>query len=162
MTLTIGNTLPDASLIQMTENGPEQVSLRRKLTGRKVVIFALPGAFTPTCSAAHVPSFIRTAGQLAEKGIDEIICIAVNDAFVMGEWGKITGGTQAGITFLSDADSAFTTAIGMEFDAAPVGMYARSKRYSMLVEDGVVKLLNLETDRSVCDLSGGEALLEQF
>ncbi|MEE9388141.1 MAG: peroxiredoxin [Paracoccaceae bacterium] len=162
MTLTIGTKLPDAALILMTENGPEQVSLSEKLKDRKVIIFALPGAFTPTCSVAHVPSFIRTADKLTENGVDEIICISVNDAYVMGEWGKSTGGTAAGITFLADADSSFTTAIGMKFDAAATGLFGRSKRYSMLVENTIITTLNIETARGVCDLTGGETMLAQI
>ncbi len=162
MTLEIGNILPDATLILMTDSGPKQVSLKNRLAGRKVVIFALPGAFTPTCSVAHVPSFIRNAEKLSDKGVDEIICISVNDAFVMGEWAKATGGASAGITFLADADSSFTKSVGMAFDAAPAGLFARSKRYSMLVVDGVVKILNTETAKGVCDLTGGETMLEQL
>jgi len=162
MTLTIGNILPDASLIQMGDDGPQSLSLRDILAGRRVVLFGLPGAFTPTCSTAHLPSFMRTADQFRARGIHDIICISVNDAHVMRQWGEITGGIKAGIRFMADADSAFTTAIGMQFDAPAAGMFARSKRYSMLVEDRVLKILNLEKAPGVCELTGGETLLDQL
>lgn len=154
-----GDMLPDATLTQMGAEGPEQVSLSDKTKGRKVVIFAVPGAFTPTCHSAHVPSFIRTKAQFDKKGIDEIICVSVNDPFVMGEWGKATGASDAGLTMLADAQSEFTGAIGMQFDAPPVGLMARSKRYAMVVEDGKVTALNLEESPGACEISAGEGLL---
>lgn len=131
------------------------------LKGRKVVIFGLPGAYTGTCSTAHVPSFIRTKGDFDAKGVDEIICVAVNDPFVMQAWGESTGATEAGITMLSDAGAEFTKAIGLDFTAPPVGFYDRSQRYAMLVEDGVVRALNREESPGTCEISAGETLLEQ-
>ena len=130
-----------------------------KVTGRKVVIFAVPGAYTPTCHSAHVPSFVRTKDQFDAKGVDEIICVACNDPFVMKAWGDATGAAAAGITMLSDAQSEFTKAIGMDFDAPPAGLMGRSKRYAMLVDDGKVTLFQPEEAPGVCDISGGEALL---
>jgi peroxiredoxin len=159
MAIKQGDTLPDTTLVEMTEDGPSPVSLSSKTAGRKVVIFAVPGAFTPTCHSAHVPSFIRTKGQFDAKGVDEIICVSVNDPFVMKAWGEATGATAAGITMLGDAESAFTTNIGMDFSAPPAGLLARSKRYAMLVDDGVVTLLQEEESPGVCDVSGGEGLL---
>jgi cytochrome c peroxidase len=159
MTISTGATLPDATLVKMGEKGPEAVPLADKLKGRKVALFAVPGAFTPTCHSAHVPSFIRTKDQFAAKGVDEIICISVNDPFVMKAWGEATGATVAGITMLSDAASEFTKAIGMNFDAPPAGLVARSKRYAMIVEDGVVTVFHPEESPGTCDISGGEALL---
>ncbi|OAN72027.1 thiol peroxidase [Rhodobacteraceae bacterium EhC02] len=159
MTISTGANLPDAKLVKMGDKGPEAVALGEKLKGRKVAIFAVPGAFTPTCHSAHVPSFIRTKDQFAAKGVDEIICISVNDPFVMKAWGEATGATAAGITMLSDATSEFTKAIGMDFDAPPAGLVARSKRYAMLVEDGVVKVFHPEESPGTCEISGGEALL---
>ncbi|WP_422075842.1 peroxiredoxin [Tranquillimonas rosea] len=153
-------TLPGATLVGMGAEGPEQVDLGDKLKGRKVVIFGLPGAFTGTCTTAHVPSFVRTSDAFAEKGVDEIICVSVNDPFVLAAWGKETGATDAGITLLGDAESAFTKAIGMDFTAPPVGLIDRSKRYAMVVEDGVVKTLREEDNPGVCDVSAGESLLE--
>ncbi|SDE61585.1 thiol peroxidase (atypical 2-Cys peroxiredoxin) [Salipiger thiooxidans] len=160
MAISKGDTLPGATLVQMGENGPEQVKLEDKLSGRKVVIFAVPGAFTPTCHSAHVPSFIRTKDQFAGKGVDEIICVSVNDPFVMKVWGEATGATEAGITMLGDPESAFTKAIGMDFTAPPAGLMARSKRYAMLVEDGTVTLFHAEASPGECEISAGESLLE--
>lgn len=159
MTISQGATLPDATLVQLGESGPEAVSIMDKTKGRKVVIFAVPGAFTPTCHSAHVPSFVRTKAQFDEKGVDEIICVSVNDPFVMKAWGEATGAADAGLTMLADAESAFTKAIGMDFDAPPAGLIARSKRYVMLVEDGVVTLFHEEASPGTCEVSGGEALL---
>jgi len=160
MTISVGDTLPDATLVQLGADGPEGVSMADKVKGRKVVIFAVPGAYTPTCHSAHVPSFIRTKDGFDAKGIDEIICVSVNDPFVMKAWGADTGATDAGISMLADAESTFTKAIGMDFDAPPAGLMARSKRYAMLVEDGVVKVLNEEASPGECEISAGEALLE--
>ena len=160
MTISQGDTLPDATLIQMGSEGPEEVQLRDKLKDRKVVIFAVPGAFTPTCHSAHVPSFIRTKDQFDAKGVDEIICISANDPFVMKAWGEATGADKAGITMLADAQSEFTDAIGMRFDAPPAGLIGRSLRYAMLVEDGKVTILNREENPGQCELSAGEGLLD--
>lgn len=159
MAIKQGDALPEVSMVQMGAEGPESVSLADKLKGRKVVVFAVPGAYTPTCHSAHVPSFIRTKDQFDAKGVDEIICVSVNDPFVLKAWGEATGATEAGITMLSDATSEFTTGIGMNFDAPPAGLMARSKRYAMLVEDGTVTLLQEEENPGVCDVSGGEGLL---
>lgn len=160
MAISTGEKLPDATLVRIGEKGPETVKLGDKLNGRKVVIFAVPGAFTPTCHSAHVPSFIRTKDQFDDKGVDEIICISVNDPFVMKAWGEATGAATAGITMLADPESSFTRAIGMEFDAPPAGLMARSKRYAMVVEDGTVTVFQAEENPGVCEVSGGEALLE--
>lgn len=160
MAISVGESLPQSTLMSLTADGPAPVELAPKLAGRKVVIFAVPGAFTPTCHSAHVPSFMRTKDGFAAKGVDEIICISVNDPFVMQAWGEATGAAQAGLTLLADPESSFTTAIGMNFDAPPAGLMARSQRYAMLVEDGVVKVLQAETNPGECDISGGEALLD--
>lgn len=159
MTISVGDMIPDATLTMMGANGPEQVSLHDRLKGRKVVLFGLPGAFTGTCSTAHVPSFIRTKEQLAAKGVDEVICVAVNDPFVMGAWGQSTGAAAAGITMLGDADAGFTSAIGMEFTFAPLGFHNRSKRYALYAEDGVVKVFHPEPAAG-CEISSGEAMLD--
>lgn len=162
MTITTGQTLPDASLLQIGAEGPETVALAEKLKGRKVAIFGLPGAYTGTCSTAHVPSFIRSMDALRAKGVDEVICISVNDPFVMDAWSKDTGAGDAGITMLGDATSEFTKAIGMAFSAGPVGFVDRSKRYSMLVDDGVVTILNAEASPGECEISAGQTLLDQM
>ncbi|WP_299949390.1 peroxiredoxin [uncultured Ruegeria sp.] len=158
--ISTGDMLPEATLIQMGADGPEEVRISDKTKDRKVVIFAVPGAFTGTCTTAHVPSFMRTKGQFDAKGVDEIICVSVNDPFVMGAWGESTGATAAGLTMLADAASEFTKAIGMDFDAPPVGLLARSKRYAMLVEDGKIVALNLEENPGACEISAGEGLLD--
>lgn len=160
MAISTGDTLPAATLVAMGASGPEAVNLADKLDGRKVVIFGLPGAYTGTCSTAHVPSFIRTKDGFDTKGVDEIICVSVNDPFVMDAWGKDTGAAEAGLTFLGDPMAEFTKAIGMEFSAPPVGLIDRSKRYSMLVENGVVTVLNEEGSPGECEISAGETLLD--
>jgi cytochrome c peroxidase len=162
MAISQGDTLPDANLIELGADGPAPVSLADKTKGRKVVIFAVPGAFTPTCHSAHVPSFIRTKDKFDAKGVDEIICISVNDPFVMKAWGEATGAAAAGITMLADADSGFTKSVGMEFSAPPAGLADRSKRYAMLVEDGKVTLLQADESPGTCEMSAGEALLDNM
>ncbi len=159
MAISQGDTLPDATLIYMSDEGPATVRLSDKTKGRKVVIFALPGAYTGVCSTAHVPSFIRTKDQFTAKGVDEIICLSVNDPFVLKAWGEATGATDAGITMLGDADASFTKAMGRDFTAPPAGLINRSKRYAMVVEDGTVTLIQEEENPGVCDVSGGEGLL---
>jgi peroxiredoxin len=160
MTISEGSTLPDATLHIMGDAGMAHVSMASKLKGRKVALFGLPGAYTGTCTMAHVPSFIRTAKGFADKGVDEIICISVNDAHVMRAWGASTGATAAGITMLADPMAEFTKAIGMEFTAEAAGFIDRCKRFSLYAEDGVVKVFHPETGKGTCDISGGEALLE--
>ncbi|MBB5723017.1 peroxiredoxin [Loktanella ponticola] len=159
MTISKGATLPDATLLFMGEEGPASVQLSEKLTDRKVVIFGLPGAYTGVCTTSHVPSFMRTKDDFAAKGVDEIICVSVNDPFVMQAWGESTGAAEAGITMLGDADGAFTKAIGMDFSAPPAGLIGRSKRYAMVVDNGVVTALGEESSPGECDISGGESLL---
>jgi peroxiredoxin len=162
MTISVRDKLPDAMLVKMGDDGPEQVSVSTLTEGRNVVIFAVPGAFTPTCHSAHVPSFIRTKDEFAERGVDEIICVSVNDPFVMGNWGDVTGAKDAGIAMMGDPEAAFTKAIGMEFSAPPAGLIDRSKRYAMLVMDGEVKVLNEEENPGACEVSAGEGLLEDM
>ncbi|MCL6282347.1 peroxiredoxin [Ruegeria sp. 2012CJ41-6] len=160
--ISVGDTLPDATMTRIGAEGPEAVAMSDKINGRKVVVFAVPGAYTPTCSSAHVPSFMRTKAAFDNKGVDEIICVSVNDPFVMHAWGEATGATGAGLTLLADAECAFTDAIGMRFDAPPAGLIARSKRYAMLVDDGKVVALNVEDNPGVCETSAGEALLDEM
>ena len=159
MSISVGDSLPDASLQKIGAEGPEAVSVKDLTAGRKVVIFAVPGAFTPTCHSAHVPSFIRTMDKLKDKGVDEVVCVSVNDAFVMKTWGEATGATEAGITMLADGMGEFTEKLGLGFDAAPVGLKGRSKRYAMMAEDGVVKVYHPETGKG-CEISGGEAMVD--
>lgn len=159
MTISVGDTLPEAKLIRMGASGPEQVSVQATAKGRNIVIFGLPGAYTGTCTTAHVPSFMRTKPKFDAKGVDEILCVSVNDPFVMQAWGEATGASAAGISMVGDADAGFTKAIGLEFSAPAVGLIDRSRRYALYAEDGVVKVLHLEESPGVCEISGGEALL---
>lgn len=158
MTISAGETLPAATLVAMGPTGPEAVSLEARLRGRKVVVFGLPGAFTGPCSTAHIPSFIRTAAAFRSKGVEEIICISVNDPFVLKAWGDATGATAAGITHLGDADGSFTKALKMAFSAPHLGLIDRSNRYALLVEDGVVKTAHIDQPGE-CNISTGEQLL---
>jgi peroxiredoxin len=162
MTISEGQTLPEAKLMFKTAEGIDDAAMSERLKGRSVVIFGLPGAYTGTCSTSHVPSFIRVFDKLKAKGVDEVICVSVNDIFVMEAWGDVTGAKAAGITMAADPDGAFTKALGLSFDAGFVRGLPRSHRYALHVVDGVVKALNLETNPGVCDISGGEALLARI
>lgn len=159
MTLKVGAKLPEAKLMQMGPKGPEAVDLSAKLNGRKVVIFGLPGAYTGTCTTAHVPSFIRTKAGFDAKGVDEVICLSVNDPFVMGAWAASTGGAAAGITFLGDADGSFTKEIDMVLHLPQIGLNHRSKRYALYAVDGVVQVMHHGDESGQCEISGGEAML---
>ena len=159
MSISTGDKIPSATLTSMGDDGPEQVSLDGKVKGRKVVIFAVPGAYTGVCHNAHVPSFIRSIEALKGKGVEEVICISVNDPFVLKAWGEATGATEAGITMLGDSDGEFTKAMGRDFTAPPAGLIGRSKRYAMVVEDGTVTLINEEDNPGLCDVSAGEAMV---
>jgi len=162
MTISVGDKLPDAMLVRMGDEGPEGISVSSLTEGRNVVIFAVPGAYTGVCTTAHVPSFIRTKDQFMERGVEEIICVSVNDPFVMQNWGESTGATEAGITMVGDAEAKFTKGIGMDFSAPPAGLIDRSKRYAMLVMDGEIKALNVEDSPGECGISAGEGLLEEM
>ncbi|MEZ5913612.1 MAG: peroxiredoxin [Paracoccaceae bacterium] len=157
--IAVGQRLPDARLLRIGTDGPETVDLASRLAGRKVIVFAVPGAFTPTCDSAHVPSFIRTAEALRARGVDDILCVSVNDAHVMRYWGETTGATAAGISMLADSDGAFTRALGLAYSNPSVGMYDRSRRYAMVVEDGVVTAFELDQPGQ-CALSTGDAVLD--
>lgn len=156
-----GMRLPEARFLRIGAGGPEEVLLSSLVRGRKVVIFAVPGAFTPTCDSAHVPSFIRSKDAYRAKGVDEVICLSVNDAHVMRYWGETTGAAAAGITMLADADGAFAREMGLAYDNPAAGMFGRSRRYAMAVEDGVVTAFELDP-LGQCSLSTGEALLEKL
>ncbi len=159
MAISVGDKLPEVTLLKMGEEGPEEISLGGLVKGRKVVIFGLPGAYTGTCSTAHVPSFVRNMEALKAKGIDEVICVAVNDPFVLKAWGIDTGAIQAGISILGDASSELTSALGMEFSAPSRGFIKRSKRYALMAHDGVVQVLHEEENPGMCDISGGESMV---
>ncbi|MGB3555515.1 MAG: peroxiredoxin [Jannaschia sp.] len=162
MAISQGDRLPDADLLRLGADGPESVSLSELTAGKTIALFAVPGAYTGVCSNAHVPSFIRAKDGFAAKGVDTIVCVAVNDPFVMKAWGESTGATEAGLHMLGDPSGAFTKAVGMDFDAPPAGFHGRSRRYAMLVEDGVVRTLHVEESPGTCDASGGESLLAEL
>lgn len=161
MSISEGSRLPDANLVRIGANGPEIVDLADYIKGRKIIIFGLPGAFTSTCSAIHLPSFMATAEEFEEKGVDEIICVAVNDPFVMKAWSDATGAGAAGISMFGDPDASFTKAIGMNFTVPPIGFFDRSNRYAAIVEDGVVTHVNID-EPNTCDISTGARLLERL
>ena len=167
MTIKIGDRLPDATFTESTSFGefcpaaPEPVNVAEAVKGKRIVIFAVPGAFTPTCSAQHVPGFLSHLDQFKAKGIDEIWCIATNDGFVMAAWGKAENGIGK-IRFLGDGSADFTKKVGLELDLTARGMGVRSQRYSMLVEDGVVRELNVEEAAGKAEASGAEAMLGQL
>ena len=162
MTISVGDTLPTGTALILGAEGPESVDLDAKFKGRKVVLFGLPGAYTGVCSTAHVPSFVRTKGQFDSKGVDEVICISVNDPFVMDAWSKDTEAAGVGITMLGDADGSFIKAMGLDFNAPAAGLINRSKRFALYAEDGVVKVLHVEENAGECAISGGEALLAEI
>ena len=166
MTIQIGDRLPEGSLQEFidveTEGcalGPNTFNVSDLVKGKTIAIFGLPGAFTPTCSAQHLPGYIKLADQLKAKGVDEIWCISVNDAFVMGAWGRDQKATGI-VRMMADGSAAFTKALGLEFDLVAKGFGVRSQRYSMLVQDGVVKQLNVEAGGF--DVSSAETLLKQL
>ena len=159
MSISTGDALPDVTLIRLGDDGPEGVALHDLAGSGRAVIFAVPGAYTGVCTTAHVPSFIRTKEDFAAKGIDTVICVSVNDPFVMKAWGDSTGATGAGIHMLADPGAEFTKAMRMNFTAPPAGFYDRSQRYAMVIEDGKVVTLQVEESPGTCDVSGGEALL---
>jgi peroxiredoxin len=160
MTIKVGDTVPSIMLRQMTADGIKEVSTDDLLGGKKVVLFALPGAFTPTCSSKHVPGFIENAGALKGKGVDTIACISVNDAFVMDAWGKDQN-TGDKVLMLADGSADLTRALGLDKDASAAGMGIRSQRFSMVIEDGVLKSLDIDPPGQFWATSA-EAMLERL
>jgi len=167
MTIQIGDRLPEATLSEFIETetegcalGPNNFNVADLAKGKTIAILGLPGAFTPTCSAQHLPGYIKLADQFKAKGVDEIWCVSVNDAFVMGAWGRDQKATGI-VRMMADGSGTFTKALGLELDLAARGLGIRSQRYSMLVEDGVVKQLNLENGGGF-DVSSAEKLLGQL
>jgi glutaredoxin/glutathione-dependent peroxiredoxin len=148
MPIKPGDSVPAATFKQLTATGIANIDTGKLLKGRKVVLFGLPGAYTPVCSASHLPGFVAKATELKSQGVDEIACISVNDPFVMQAWGK-EHGVEGKVTMLADADGAFTKAIGLSLDLPDFGLSGRSERYSMVVDNGVVKSINVE--KSVLD-----------
>ena len=159
MTISVGDKLPEVNLVKATESGPEQISSSEYFAGKKVALFSVPGAFTPTCSARHLPGYVDKAKELKAKGVDEIAATAVNDAFVMGAWNKAAGSEH--ITMLADGNGDFAEALGLTMDGSGFGMGTRGQRYSMVVEDGVVKELNVEAPGDF-SVSSAEYMLGQL
>lgn len=160
MTVKVGDKLPNVELLQSLNGEVTPVNIAERTKGRRTVIFGLPGAYTSICSSAHLPSFMRTADDFRAKGVDEIFCIAVNDARVMEHWDNSAGATDAGITMLADWNSELTKALGLDFSVPAIGFKDRMTRCAMLVEDGEVKVLQFEDDNGTCNLTAGETLLE--
>lgn len=154
-----GDRLPEGMLLQAKPDGTAEISVSDFTAGRRVVLFGVPGAFTPTCDSAHLPSFIASGSALRERGIAAIGCVSVNDAHVMRRWGEATGAHEAGIEMLADPLAEFTKALGVTYSNPAVGMHDRSRRYAMVVEDGVVGILHLE-EKGLCTISKGEDILE--
>ena len=160
MTIRVGEKMPQGQFTVMGANGPEPLSTDALFKGKKVVLFSVPGAFTPTCSAKHLPGFVEKAGDLKAKGVDTIACLAVNDVFVMSAWGK-AGNADGKVTMLADGNGDYARALGLELDASKFGMGQRGKRFSMIVEDGVVKQLNVEPPGEF-GVSSAETALNQL
>ena len=159
MTIKVGDRIPEVQLSKATAEGPQPLSSGEFFGGKRVALFAVPGAFTPTCSVQHLPSFVEKAADLKAKGIDEIACTSVNDPFVMGAWGRSDGSDD--ITMLADGNGEFAQNIGLTMDASTYGMGKRSQRYSMIVNDGVVEQLNVEAPGEY-KASSAEHMLEQL
>ena len=159
MTIAVGDKLPDVKLTKATQNGPEAVQAADYFKGKRVALFSVPGAFTPTCSAKHLPGFVEKAAELKAKGIDEIACTAVNDAFVMGAWGKASGSDD--VTMLADGNGELAQAVGLTMDGSGFGLGQRGSRWSAVINDGVVEQLNVEAPGDF-KVSSAEHMLEQL
>jgi peroxiredoxin len=159
MTIAVGQTVPDTKLVKSTENEREAVQASDYFKGRRVAVFSVPGAFTPTCSAKHLPGYVAKAAELKAKGIDEVACTAVNDPFVMGVWGKLNGSPD--ITMLADGNGDFAKALGLTLDGSGAGLGQRGQRFSMVVNDGVVEQLFVEAPGEF-KVSTAEHMLESL
>ena len=160
MPIKVGDRLPNATFTVMTAEGPKPKTTDEIFKGKKVVLFAVPGAFTPTCHKNHLPGFVKNAGVIKDKGISTIAVTGVNDVFVMDAWKKASAADK--VDFLADGNGEFAKAIDLTFDGSGNGLGTRSKRYAMLVDDGVVKKLNIEEAPGKVEVSGGDALLKQL
>lgn len=161
MTISAGEKLPEVTFMHMSDAGPAPITTEALFAGKTVALFALPGAFTPTCSNQHLPGYIQQAEALRGKGVDTIVCLSVNDAFVMDAWGKQQN-ANGKVMMLADGNGEFTSAIGMEMDGSGFGMGTRSLRYSMIVKDGVVDTLNVEGNPGEAVDSGADNMLSQL
>jgi peroxiredoxin len=161
MTIAIGDRLPDATFRMLDPDGIQSMATRDVFGGKKVVLFAVPGAFTPTCHLKHLPGFIEKAEDFKKRGVDTVACVAVNDPFVLGAW-EVASGGKGKVLFLSDGNGEFTEKIGMGFDGSGIGLGTRSKRYAAIVEDGVVKSLKVEDSPGVAAESTADKILEDL
>jgi peroxiredoxin len=157
MAIKIGDKVPSVALAHMTADGPKEITSDELFAGKKVVLFALPGAFTPTCSASHLPGFVVNADKIKAKGVDEIVCLSVNDAFVMDAWGKAQNAEE--IHMVADGNADFAKAVGLELDLIARGMGVRLQRFAMIVADGVVEHLNVEAPGKF-EISSAETMME--
>jgi len=157
MAVQVGDNIPEVTLKVMSEKGPADISTSDIFSGKKVVLFAVPGAFTPTCSAAHLPGYVANADKMKAKGVDSVVCVSVNDAFVMDAWGK--GQNAEEIMMVGDGNGEFTKAMGLEMDGSGFGLGTRSIRYSLLAEDGKITALNLEKGGAF-EVSSAETMME--
>jgi peroxiredoxin len=160
MPISVGDKIPSVKLKTLTGDGPKDISTDELFTAKKVVLFALPGAFTPTCSASHLPGYVVKSDDLFAKGVDRIVCLSVNDAFVMGAWGR-EHNAEDRVLMIADGNAEFTKALGLEVDLTAGGMGIRSQRYAMVVEDGVVTLINVEAPRQF-EISDAETILNSL
>jgi peroxiredoxin len=158
MSINVGDKIPSVTLKQLTPEGVKEITTDEIFGGKKVVFFAVPGAFTPACSQRHLPGFVERSADIKAKGVDEIACVAVNDAFVMGAWGREQK-TEGKVRMLADGSGDLVRALGLELDLSKGGLGIRSQRYSMLVDNGVVKSLNIEKQPGQVDVSGADAML---
>ena len=156
MTIKQGDNIPSVTVKRLGENGMEDLDIAAYLKGKKAVLFAVPGAFTPTCAQKHLPGYINKADEIRGQGIDEIICLSVNDPFVMKQWGE-TAGANGKVTMIPDGNGAFTKALGLEFDGAGAGLGTRSKRYVMQIDDGVITSLDVEASPGELNVTGAES-----
>lgn len=161
MPISVGDKLPNATFRVTTEDGPVPKTTDEVFAGKKVVLFAVPGAFTPTCHRNHLPGYVNEADAIKAKGVDAIAVVSVNDPFVMGAWAKASGADDK-IVFLADPDAAFAKALDLTIDLSAAGLGVRAQRFSMIVEDGVVKSLNIEETPKTADASGATAMLAQL
>ena len=160
MPIQVGDKIPDVTVMTMTAEGPKPVKTGELFAGKKVALFSVPGAFTPTCSAKHLPGFVEKASDIRGKGVDEIVCIAVNDAFVMGAWGK-SANADGKVTMIGDGNGDPTKALGLEMDGSGFGLGMRGQRFSMIVDDGKVTHLNVEAPGAF-EVSSAEYMLNQL
>jgi peroxiredoxin len=161
MAINVGDTLPEGTFNQMTENGPTPISTKELFGGKKVVLFGVPGAFTPSCHKTHLPGYISQASEIKAKGVDTIACLSVNDVFVMDAWGKATG-ADGKVLLLADGNADYVKKLGLELDGTGFGLGTRSKRFSLIAENGVIKELNVEAAAGQVTSSGAEATICQL